>query len=148
MSLVLTVENQTTLKAWAAARLEINGVWPASADALGILDGETGAIRAVLIVVQTYAEHCDVCIATDETRRWATRNTLGGIFGFIFLVRGNKIARATISHDNIPSLVMCIKMGWQIEGRIRRADNEGRDGIIMSMTREECAWIREDSDHG
>ena len=148
MSLQIIVDNQSTLKAWAAARLEIGGPWPQSTEALGIIDAETGAIRAVLIVVQTYAEQCDVSIATDESRKWATRNILGGIFGFIFLIKRNKIARVTISHNNVPSLVMCIKMGWQIEGRIRDADNEGSDGIIMSMTRDECVWIKEAPSHG
>ncbi|WP_296763697.1 hypothetical protein [Sediminimonas sp.] len=143
MTLALTFEDQDALKAWAAPRCDLHAAWPESAEAIGVIDSDTGKIRAVMIMVQTYSTTCDLHFASDGSRGWATRNILGGLFGYVFLVRKVPQAHAIVGADNIACQAMNIKLGFEIEARLRGVMDDNEDGILFTMHRDRCAWIKE-----
>lgn len=148
MTLALTFEDQEGLLAWAAPRLDLPR-WPDGAKGLGVYEAETGDIRAVMVMVQTYSTSCDLHFATDGSRRWATRNILGGLFGYVFVLRGVPQVNITVEPDNVPALVMNLKLGFQIEARMRGIMSDGGDAIVMSMRATDCPWIKDkEIDHG
>lgn len=143
MTLILTMEDQTTLKAWAAPRCDCPGPWPPNAIAMGVVDDETGAIRAVWVIVHTYQTHCDVHMASDGSRGWATRNTLAGLWGYIFFVLGASIAHGIVGAGNVQAICSALKMGFEIETRLRNIMDDGSDGVMIVMHRDRCKWIQD-----
>jgi len=149
MPLILSMEDQTTLKAWAAPRCDCNGAWPAHSIAMGVVDSETGAIRAVWVIVHTYQTHCDVHMASDGTRGWVSRNTLGGLWGYVFYILKVEQAQGIVGAGNTQALCSALKMGWEIETRLRNVMDDGGDGVMIIMHRDRCKWIQDqESDHG
>lgn len=143
MTLALTFEDQDALKAWAAPRCDLSAAWPEGAEAVGVYDAETGRLRAVMVIVQTYATTCDLHFASDGSRSWATRNILGGLFGYVFLVRKVPRAHAIVGVGNTVCQVMNIKLGFEVEARLRGAMEYDEDGILFTMHRDRCPWIKE-----
>lgn len=149
MALILTMDNQATLKAWATVRCDVHGVWPRDAVAMAVVDDETGNIRAVWVMVHTYSTHCDVHLASDGTRGWATRNTLGGLFGYIFYVLGATLAIGIVGAKNTAAQIAAIKLGFEIKTRLPEIMDNGDDGVMIVMHRDQCQWIKDqETDHG
>jgi uncharacterized protein YeaC (DUF1315 family) len=106
---------------------------------LTVLRGQ--CIAAVVMYSRMSRRSCEMTIATDGQRDWATRSTLAAIFNYPFqhlrLHRVTVVVRA----DNAPSLTLCERLGWQREGCVREAFEDGCHGIVMGMLRPECRWI-------
>lgn len=143
MSLYLSNEEPKRLLMWAAPRVDLKGSWPRDAQPLGVLDADTGAIRAVMVTVQTYDEIIDAHFASDGSRRWATRNILGGLFGYLFILRGAKRVQTIVAPDNRETMIMNYKLGFTFEACIAAVMDDGGPGVLMSMTPETCKWIKE-----
>lgn len=145
MPLYLSNEDPDRFLAWAQKKIGFPGTWPQGARALAALDGDTDAIRAVLVTVQTYDGIIDAHIASDGKRTWATRNILGGFFGYLFLVRGARRVQIIQDPENTDAVMMSVKLGFAFEGRAAAALDNGKDGVILSMTPDQCKWIKEQS---
>lgn len=144
MRLRYTIQDQETLLAWAAPRCGIPGrLFPETATALGACDADTGSIKAVAIFVPFYDGEVDCHFASDGSRRWAFREGIREMFAYPFLRMGADRMITTVAAHDVDTLVGCIKAGWQIEGRVRRA-MPGDDGILMTMLRTECPWLTDD----
>lgn len=144
MSLFLSNENQDELLDWAFQRIDMSGYWPDGARALGVYDTNRGnAIRAVLVTVETYDGVIDAHFASDGSRTWATRNVLGGIFGYLFFVRSAKRVQTIVSPENAATIIMNYKLGFTFEACIAAVMDDGGPGVLMSMTPEACKWIKE-----
>lgn len=147
--LVLRNAAQDVYLAWAAPRVGLlDGVFPDNAQAMAVVDDETKAIKAVAVYVQTYAGVIDMHFASDGSRRWANRSILGGIFGYAFYFLGAQRLTNVARASDKSTLVMEIKLGWQIEARLRGAMDDGEDGILLSMLKDECDWIKDGDTHG
>jgi len=147
MSLYLSNENQEALLEWARDRIGFPGTWPVGARALGVLDADADdRVRATLVTVQTYEGIIDAHLASDGSRRWATRNILGGFFGYMFFFREARRVQTVIDPENTDSVFMVYKMGFTFEGRVAASLDNGKDGVLLGMTPESCKWIVEDKD--
>lgn len=136
----LTVEPQYALLEWARARCGVTAsTWPPGSEAVGVMDGDT--LRAVMVVNAVCGGACKVHFASDHTRRWATRNILGGLYGYVFLVKRLTRVQLDIPASRRPALVAAIKMGFRFEGVSRAAAVSGEDTITMAMLAGECPWI-------
>ena len=142
MTLYLSNEDPTTLLEWAQEKIGFAGTWPNGARALGVLDDKTGAIRAVLVTVHTYTGIIDAHIASDGSRKWATRNILGGLFGYMFIYHKARRVQVVIDPENTNSVFMVHKMGFVFEGRVAASLDNGKDGMILGMTPDQCKWIK------
>lgn len=144
----LTVNNQEKLLAWAASQLKTSG-WPDGSQAIGVIerrDGQLPILRAVLVINAHYGDRCSVHIASDGARRWATADVMTRISAYIHL--GKKVNRmsAVIAASNVAAQIAALKIGFQIEGRERLGADDGTDGIVFSMLRDENPWLKEPSD--
>lgn len=138
----ITFEDQGTLLAWAAARIcHQQHPFPAQAEAIGVIDSDTGAIKAVFVLVQTYQNRLDMHIASDLSRRWCDVDTLQRIAGYAFYNHGVDRVDCLTSVENKECQIFCIKTGWQIEARILDGIAEGEDGILFFMRKRDCPWL-------
>lgn len=128
---------------WASQRLGSD--WsPAACRWLSGLDGE--AIVWVVVYSHFSSRNCQLSIATDGTRRWASRASLRAIFSAPFLQWGMRRVSFVVASDNAPSLRMMGKrgrspLGVVEEGRVRAAFPNDVDGLLFGMLKEECKWI-------
>lgn len=112
--------------------------WPADTVTIGI---ETdGALSAVVLFNLFMGRGCQVHIATDGARAWASRGALSMLFAYPFVQCD--LARITlpIARRNIRAQVLALKLGFSFEGRLAQgwADD---DEILMGMTRPDCPWL-------
>lgn len=137
----LSVENQYQLLDWARTKLLMRGeMWSADAEAMAVMDGDV--IRAVVVINEKRADgSCNMHIASDHTRLWATRNILGGIFAYVFEYKRMRRAVAAIPEGNIKAQINAIKLGFEFEARLRGAAEDGKDMILLAMHRGECEWL-------
>tara|TARA_R110002126_G_scaffold290704_5_gene448359 strand:+ start:14868 stop:15347 length:480 start_codon:yes stop_codon:yes gene_type:complete len=147
MRLYVTDENQYQLLGWSAERAGVVNKWPDETYAFGIRDADAPSdpLRAVLAYNAFYGFDCHMHIASDHTRRWATRATLAVIFGYPFLVR--KVRRVTLqfSQNNEKVSITGLKVGFKFEGIKRAGMEDGSDAIVMGMLAQECRWIEQPS---
>lgn len=94
----------------------------------------------VVIYSRFGPRNCELTIATDGTRRWASKRSLRAIFHVPFtqwaLARVTFVVRA----DNKTSIDMCERLGAVQEGVIRKAFADDVHGVVLGMLREECSW--------
>lgn len=132
-------EQRPELLAWAAQRLGINFDPGWCRWIAGGFDGET---EPAFVVVYSRFTHrsCELTIATDGLRRWATRRSLRAIFGVPFGQWGMQRVTFVIRSDNTESLNLCRRLGASFEGRVRREYADDVDAIVMGMLKGECRW--------
>lgn len=101
---------------------------------------DDGSIAAVTVFSRFSRYDCEMSIATDGRRRWASRLFIGTCYRYAFnqmkLVRVTAVAQ----DDNEKSLVMLGKLGHVEEARLKHWFGE-HDGIVMRMLKEECKWL-------
>lgn len=144
----LTVDHQDVLLAWAARKLGTDG-WPKESRAYGVVEPREGMkplLRAVIVVNSHHGASCRIHIASDGSRKWATRDVLARLAAFIHI--GMKVNRiwTVVSVANVPAIITCLKIGFQIQGRVARGADDGSDGIIVSMFADENPWLKGEDD--
>ncbi len=144
----LTVDHQDVLLAWAARKLGTDG-WPKESRAYGVVEPREGMkplLRAAIVVNSHHGASCRIHIASDGSRKWATRDVLARISAFIHI--GMKVNRVwtVVSATNVPAIVAALKIGFQIQGRVARGADDGSDGIIVSMFADENPWLKGEDD--
>lgn len=139
MTVRLTIDDPPTLLAWAAGRVGIE-TWPADSKAIGAV-GADGRLRGVVVYNAFLDEGCSIHIATDRSRRWATRGTLRGFFRYPFVQCELRRLTAYTPAHNVPSQILALKLGFRFEG-VQRQAFDGRDMVFLGMLRAECRWLQ------
>lgn len=134
----LTTDRQEVLLRWAAERTGIDS-WSADSEAMGVLDAE-GRIRAAGVINHVADRQCWIHIASDGRRDWATPTVLGVMFSYPFYMLDLLRVTARVDIDNIAAQVLCLKLGFRVDGR-ERGGFFGRDVAVFGMMRHECQWI-------
>ena len=134
------VANDDRLLHWMAARIP-NMVPSPTARAIGIGEnGEIIAAMAVLGVNQRYRT-AEVAIASDNPR-WATRGVLRAFLRYPFEQLGLQRITAISAASNHAAINFNLKLGFKVEGVIRRGYGD-EDCVVMGMLREEAEkWLR------
>ena len=141
-NLYLTKEPQYRLLDWSRSRCGVRApTWSPESEAVGVMDGDR--LRAVVVFNAFQGDACMAHIASDHTQRWATRNILGGLFGYAFIFKRMRRLMVSIPACNRAALIVAIKLGFQFEGLMRQAGDDGDDLVCLSMLAHECPWIRE-----
>ena len=140
----LTDKHADQLLAWAAKRLGTDG-WSPDSMAFGVVEDRDGLrplVRAVIVINCRFNDACRMHIATDGSRRWATRDILIRLSAFIhYALKVNRV-ETIIAASNLPAQIAALKVGFQIEGRNRCGADDGTDGIVLSMLRDENPWLK------
>lgn len=140
----IDLSQDARLLAWAAERLEGTFAPETCRWVAGLADG-----GVVFVVVYSHfsSRNCQLSIATDGSKRWATRRTLRAIFSAPFAHWNLRRVTFVVAADNDRSLKMmqhCGRspLGVVPEGRVRAAFPNDVDGLLFGMLREECRWLR------
>lgn len=141
----IVVIQDARLLAWAAKRLETSYnpqqcKWVAGLGAGGI----------VWVVVYSHFSdrNCAMSIATNGSRRWASRAVFHTIFGIPFTQWQLPRVTMVVAENNEPSLKMLRRdkgrfvIGAREEGRMRALFGPDVDGIVFGLLARECPWVQ------
>ena len=141
----IVVIQDARLLAWAAKRV---GTTFAPAECKWVAGLGPGGITWVVVYSHFSDRNCAMSIATDGSRRWASRAMFAQIFGIPFVQW--KFPRVTfiVAENNARSLAMLrhngrFSIGAREEGRMRAMFADDVDGIAFGLLARECRWIRE-----
>lgn len=142
----LVYRNDATVTAWVCAKspdplVRIHGFGPCSA--IGVADD--GALIAG-VVYHEYRGHSIQLSMASDSPRWCTRRTLKHLLGYPFSQL--HVARITActakSNSRLRSLVS--RLGFRLEGNVRRGLDGQHDLLIYGLLREEAErWIADDT---
>lgn len=106
-----------------------------------------GIIKHGLIVVgivydnyRPAAKCISISVAVDD-KTAVTRAGIRKMFYFPFNVLGCRRITNVVEADNEQSLEVTRKLGYTLEGVMRKASVTGKDLHIFGMLREECKWL-------
>jgi RimJ/RimL family protein N-acetyltransferase len=130
------------LLAWAAERLQAKFSPSACRWVAGLA---VGGIVWVVVYSHFSTRNCVMSIATDATKRWASRHTFRTIFGIPFNEWNLDRVSFIVSEKNEASLRMLRHAGrFSIcaaeEGRMRKAFDDNTDGILFGLLKADCQW--------
>jgi len=127
--------------AFASHMLDETYVHGASTKCLTALS-DTGKIQGVVIYDHITGTDCRLHVASDGSRRWLSREMLFWTF-FVPFVQWNLRRITGIVHErNMQALKFDLNLGFVIEGRLRHTFDDGADGILLGMLREECRFLK------
>ena len=100
-----------------------------------------GKIVAGVVYSNFRNGNIEASIAADD-KRWCSRTVLRALFFYPFVDLKCRRITCIIPADNEKSLVLCTKLGFEIEGRCREVFGQ-TDGVICGLLRNHCRWIPE-----
>jgi len=134
----LVTNDKERLVKWICSRISAD-INPSTCNAIGLEnDGEL-----VAVVAYNQWHHPSICghIASDGSKRWLNRAFLHAMFDYPFRQLGCARITAPIAESNISAINFVTKLGFQLEGRLRKALPNGEDRLIFGLLREECKWV-------
>ena len=97
---------------------------------------------AATVLYTDYAHGLDIRVHAAGTGNWLTRHTLALIFGYPFQDLEVRRMTALVARKNKASRTLCERLGFVLEGRMRRACENGDHMIVYGMLKDECRWLR------
>lgn len=134
----LLTHQDARLLGWLAQRLKIE-MSPQACKWVAGLDA--GGIVWVAAYSHFSSAACELTIATDGSKRWASRRALRLIFGIPFMQWKMRRVSGLVRANNSEAIDMAERLGGTLEGRARCAFDGDIDGLIYGMLREECRWV-------
>ena len=136
--MVLTTAQYRRYLAWACMKLEIEHP---PHDARWIAGEINGSIVFVLVYTHFTERDCMMTIATDRSKRWATRRALQLIFGTPFNFWKLRRLTCLVNERNAESIEVVTRLNFCPEGRLSKFFDEKSDGLLFGLLREDCPWI-------
>jgi hypothetical protein len=140
---VHTVDQQAVLLGWAADRIGQEG-WVSDSEAMGVVEAETGRVRAVGVINMFHDDGAWVHFATDGAMPRPLLAQLGPFFAYAFQIRKLRRITARIAVRNLPAQLFALRLGFEVEGRERSGKNLS-DVAIFGMIRDDCTWLKEEA---
>lgn len=100
---------------------------------------EDSQIMGVVIYNHFSPWNCEMSVAST-TPRFVTRAFCKAVFHYPFTKCGLKRITAVVEDGNTKALDMDRRLGFIDEGRLKNWFGD-KDGIMLRMLREECAWL-------
>lgn len=98
------------------------------------IDGET---RGVVAFDHYSGDDVELIYAGEPG--WITPRLLRAVFAYVFEIMGCTRCTGRVTADDTYALSLAQRMGFKIEGRLRRAC-KGLDVIVVGMLKEECQY--------
>lgn len=124
---------------WASDRIGLGREWPDDATCITLQD-EGGTICAVWVFCRFEASDCEIHIATNGRRNWASRDVLAAVSAFPFWQLKLHRVTAPVACRNIASQIMCIKLGFVPEC-LKRNALPNDDVVQLVMFKDRCPWL-------
>ncbi|MBB3947055.1 RimJ/RimL family protein N-acetyltransferase [Rhizobium skierniewicense] len=112
-------------------------------DAKAIAIQSANGIDGVVIFDAFTTRGCWVSVVSNGSRRWITRELIIKVFCYPFLQLNYPRLNSFVSVNNADAIRFNEHFGFQREGVMRKAGDEGEDLIVYGMLREECRWLPE-----
>ena len=150
-----------------AARLRV--IWPPGDDILRWVAGHLGVPPAVFRPAETLAvmrgpdllagvvyhefrplpHGATIDVSVYAARPdWLTRTVLRDLFLYPLRDCGCTRIGLTIGAGNTHAIDVARRLGWRLEGRLRRAHDGVQDQLLFGLLREECRWLAPRADPG
>jgi RimJ/RimL family protein N-acetyltransferase len=129
------------LGAWAWERMGYPDAWtPVGRSALGFINDKGEVLWAA--VYEEYHPNGSVRIhIAISSPKFVTRRAISEVFEYPFYQLGVKKVIGIVDSANTAALAFDIRLGFKIEAVVKDAYDMG-DMYILSMTRDECQWLR------
>jgi RimJ/RimL family protein N-acetyltransferase len=75
-------------------------------------------------------------------KRWCNRRMLRVMFGLAFEHFKCRRINVLVDEDNEASLRLVQKLGFKIDGHLRRFRSADKDSYLLGMLKNECSWIK------
>ena len=138
----IVTENQSYLREW----LSEVGKYDYSQNTACIGQEKDGKLIAVVGYNSFLPNSCQMHIASTDVL-WATKDFLFAVFDYPFNKLEVKVIIAPICKDNVKSLNLCRKLGFEQVADIPYGHPNG-DLIIVTMKRNQCKWLQQGEGNG
>lgn len=139
----IITEQDARLLAWACERTGLQFAPALCRWVAGLADG---SIVWVAVFSHFSSRNCQLSVATDGSKRWASRSSFRAILAHPFLQWN--LARVTMIVDERNEAALSMHrhqgrftIGGNEEGRMRDLFGDGLDGIVFGLLKKECKWI-------
>jgi len=100
-------------------------------------DGSTEVLGAVAL--HRWTDHtCDATIASDGTKRWASRLFIFTVYDWAFRHADKSRVNFIVRPSNADSVLLQERLGHVLEARLADAFGDGQDALLYGLTRR--AW--------
>lgn len=139
--LALVFDQDDDVAAWVAERLPIRFTpeefGPCAT--IGMAD-KHGKLVAGCVYHRWRGFDCEVTFAS-VTPRWTLKQNLAPLFHYPFVQRACRRITLIVGANNPAAFRTNLRIGFKLEGVVRRAYDGVNDALILGMLREECRFI-------
>lgn len=129
------------LAIWIADKLNIKDKQLLSEALMSFAFAEDNTLLGGLLFHNYEPDHAVWWTIYTQNKRWCNRRMLRQMFGLAFGLLKCQRINLLVETDNADSLKLVQKLGFQIEGKLRRFSMQNKDCYILGMLKEECRWI-------
>src|SRR5262245_9204397 len=79
---------------------------------------------------------------------WLSRREIGDLFAYPFLTLKCRRLWCLIRQSNKEARLGAMRLGFRVLGVAEDEFGEGEDGVLFSMKRSDCKWLRKGNSHG
>lgn len=109
-------------------------------ETIGFWDENEESLVGGVVYHNFTGENIEASIFSTK-KSWTNRLVLGVIFWYPF-IQLNCARLTALTPADSTARVALDKMGFTVEGRLRKFYPENRDALIYGMLKEECRWLR------
>lgn len=134
----LVVDTDGSIAAWVCKGLDMDTAELGENMTIGIKRGEEliGGL-----IYNNGRENIDIWWTLYTTdRRWCTRRILKKLFGLAFEKLNCRRINLLVSQGNCKSQELVNRLGFKVEGFLRKYRTNGEDCFIFGMLKNECKW--------
>ena len=134
-------EGRKALVEWVAERLgnDIKGADFEPCMPVALMNGDT--VVGCVVFWNYHRDMCEMAAAIDHAH-CGTRGMLRQLFAYPFVQLGVKRLGAQTAASNERSRSVLRRLGFTVDGRLRRGYDGVEDALTYSMLPDECRWIR------
>ena len=138
----VTTQNQYNLREWLSEVGKFE--YPQNTACIG--QEKDGKLIAVVGYNSFLPDSCQIHVASTDVY-WLSKDLLFAIFDYPFNKLKVKVIIAPICKDNVKSLNLCRKLGFEQVADIPYGHPDG-DLIIVTMKRNQCKWLQQGEGNG
>lgn len=127
------------IREWVCNELKLEKFGGDNYEAIGIMDDEE--LIGGFIYHHYVGHMVDISLATIS-KKWCTRRILREIFKYPFETCGVIRFQAQCKRSNKPMKKLFKRLGFKLEGVLRKAYRGTDDVFCYSMMKDECRWLK------
>lgn len=146
---ILRFERNDEAVAWAKQIIGIDGM-TGDVTTVSLVD-DADAFLAVTVFSAYTGTNIDMHIAARPKSHWLSRSYFNAAFELPFLVLEVPRVTGLIRAENLDAQRFVSRLGFQYEGRMRKAFPDGGDLVLYGLLREEYLkhpWSKNETDRG